>query len=350
MRSGSAALQLLCAALAIAGVPRSSAAAPAAPAGHGQHWQFACNHPQTGLATLILSPANGSYTVFIGATAGHRVALPSAPYRILHGGRWHNSSAGGKQGLTLLAATARTGTDPQGPFDAVDLHWSTQPSAATTAGASWVTTFRCYNGSGTVVFAQSFPDGLSDQPGGLRDFNVPSTAFPAFGASVPTDSLNVVTFSGQNAAETTQVGMWPAKGGYEGGPVAFFMPGDLEQGVCVISPLSQFMATLMGHIGSDSAFGLGGLVHSVPAGFTVDFVLSCSVPPAASAPAADLFAGLMTHAWMEWGDTLLREYSQQRTAPDASPWISQLGYSTTGVFHCESCLSSCLILSHPVVS
>ena len=77
---------------------------------------------------------------------------------------------------------------------------------------------------------------------------------------------------------------------------------------------------------------------SLLTGFSVDFVASFSSPssaPSQEEEGGDRYAGLMARAWMGWGDFLLEHYNQQRTRPDASPWISQLGYSSTGVFHCK---------------
>jgi hypothetical protein len=306
---------------------------------------FTCHHP-TGLPTLTLDPSTGDYALHLSG-----VTLPSAPYRVLHGGSWVNSTAG--EGLLLQSTDARTGHDQHGAWTAVDLLWQVQHSRGSMAAEStvWVTSFRCYNSTGAVVFTQTFPDGLHDVDASTkeRSVNRPSTAFPAFaspsflleGSNASQHTLGMVTFQGQNAAPTTKVGTWPdaSRGGYDSGPFAVFQQHDLAQGIALLSPLTQFLDTLHAKLSSDDAlsFGIGGMITHVPVGFSVDFLASFSYPLAPNAEGSDRYAGLMARAWMAWGDLLLEHYQQQRTRPDASPWISQLGYSTTGVFHCTTC-------------
>ena len=243
---------------------------------------FTCSHP-SGAPTLTLDPSTGAYAIHllrggVGALAGGTgVSLPSAPYRMLHGGRWLNSTAGG--GLTLQQPPAEThsGHDQHGAWSAVDLRWQVAKGQGDSAAAapSWVTSFRCYNRTGAVVFTQTFPDGLRGAAGGtkepMRSVNRPSTAFPAFGLPATTlgtvsfqggnagqttragtlpnasqQTLGMVTFQGQNAAPTTKVGTWPdaSRGGYDGGPLAVFQQHDLTQGIALLSPLTQFLDTL----------------------------------------------------------------------------------------------------------
>lgn len=321
---------------------------------------FTCRHP-TGLLTFTLDASTGSYAIHLRSVGldgspASPVTVHSAPYRVLHGGGWLNSTAG--EGLVLQPPTEiHSGQDQHGAWYAVALRWkvmkqqhvlATSPSSSSSPPSPsppvWVTSFRCYNRTGTVVFTQSFPDGLHDVASSTkgRSVNRPSTAFPAFGATVVSSQdthaqqLGIVTFEGQNAAPTTKVGMWPGayRGGYDGGPLALFVPHDLAQGIALLSPLTQFLDTVHAQLFSDDAlsFGIGGMIKDVPAGFAVDFVVSFSYPPA---PSGDGYAGLMARAWMTWGDFLLEHYQQQRSRPAASPWVSQLGYSTTGVFHCK---------------
>lgn len=324
---------------------------PLASSGATRGTSFTCSQPgaagQQPTPTLTLDPSTGLYAIHLRDGS----AVPSAPYRVLYHGRWLNSTQG--EGLELQSpAVALSGSDQHGDWSERQLHWRLVSNAAAgpmehATQPAWVTKFRCYNETGMVVFTQAFPDGLANTiRTGLgstdteeRSINRPSTAFPSFGE--PSKVLGMVTFQGQNAAPTTQVGTWPAatRGGYDGGPFAVFTQ-DLEEGIVVLSPLTQFMSVLHAKLFEDDAlsFGLGGLIRNVPAGFSVDFVASFSYPSGADSPgASDRFAGLMARAWMSWGDVLLRQYNQQRTRPDASPWISQLGYSTTGVFHYNPC-------------
>lgn len=312
-------------------IPASSATSPPA--------NFVCTHPAATqpTPTLTLAPSTGLYTLHLSDGS----VLPSAPYRVFYDGQWLNSTEG--EGLELQSpAVAQTGSDQHGDWSERELHWHLSGVVSRASPPTWVTKFRCYNKSGLVVFTQIFPDGLVSTkrgPGSAeRTINRPSTAFPSFG--MPRTALGMATFQGQNAAPTTQVGTWPeaTRGGYDGGPFAVFTK-DLQEGIAVLSPLTHFMSVLHAKLFDDDAlsFGLGGLYHNVSAGFSVDFVASFSYPPQMNSPEGNRFAGLMARAWMAWGDVLLRQYNQKRTRADASPWISQLGYSTTGVFHYNPC-------------
>ena len=91
-----------------------AACLPLASGGAGSS-SFVCSRPAAAAGatpptpTLTLDTGTGAYTLHL---AGAGSSLPSAPYRVLHGGRWLNSTAG--EGLELHSRTARSGSDQHG--------------------------------------------------------------------------------------------------------------------------------------------------------------------------------------------------------------------------------------------
>ena len=73
-------------------------------------------------------------------------------------------------------------------------------------------------------------------------------------------------------------------------------------------------------------FGLQGLLHSVPPGFSTEVVLTYGKQ-----------GGTISNAFVSWGNVLLKRAGGQRTPPHQTPWISELGYSTTGSYHYNPC-------------
>ena len=90
-------------------------------------------------------------------------------------------------------------------------------------------------------------------------------------------------------------------------------------------------------------FGLQGLLHTVPSGFSTETVLVFSSAKATGSYGTKnnvrevANAGAISTAFIEWGNTMLRRAGGQRTTPTATPWIHQLGYSTTGAYHYNPC-------------
>ena len=91
-------------------------------------------------------------------------------------------------------------------------------------------------------------------------------------------------------------------------------------------------------------FGLQGLLHTLPSGFSIETVLVLSPSRAdggggsgRNRAGVGQHAGAISTAFIEWGDIMLRRAGGQRAAPTATPWIHQLGYSTTGAYHYNPC-------------
>ena len=173
----------------------------------------------------------------------------------------------------------------------------------------------------------------------------------------------MITFKDGNAGHTLHAGVFPATylgahreqsvrgglGGFTSGPVAFGLDvGDLASGpLLVLSPLNAFMAALhnIGSANRTLSWGVGGLMAKLPRGYSSDFVAVIH-GHRGSGSNSERYSGAAASAFMAWGDFLLREYGQVRTRPDANAWISQLGYSTTGTFHCALPLRQLLQLCH----
>ena len=282
-------------------------------------------------------------------------ARPAAggPYALLYGGRWLSSADG-----SLAPAgqpSLGNGSDAHGSFSRLTLGWRPASAASAVSPVLWTTSFRCYlahSGPPTVVFSQHFPSGLDDAPGGLRDFQVPSSQFPSF-EMASLEGRPMITFKDGNAGHTLHAGVFPATylgahreqsvrgglGGFTSGPVAFGLdPENLAGGpLLVLSPLNAFMAALhnIGSANSTLSWGVGGLMAKLPRGYRSDFV--AVIHDDRDNSDSERYSGAAASAFMAWGDFLLREYGQVRTRHDANAWISQLGYSTTGTFHYNPC-------------
>jgi hypothetical protein len=213
--------------------------------------------------------------------------------------------------LTLDAPPAPiSGADALGAYTGFALSFNANTFAAA---------FRVYAARDAIVFAQSFPSGLSGMAGG--DAGGLSTAFPVFGP--PRDALadattGYVTWSGGMSTGVT--GVWTAKGaaagrfGSDSGPIALFN----ESRAFVLSPADNFMTANLNFCElTDMALGagLGGMVDEVPAGWTVETILVAGGEG-------------VTRTMLSWGDALLVRGGKTRTASDADIAVSTLGYWT----------------------
>jgi hypothetical protein len=313
---------------------------------------FNCSFGGGADGVLSVDTTTGAYSIDIRASSSvlHSL-LRGAPPRILRDGQWLAAHAG----LELDSTDTISGTDGNGDFVGTSLVWKASEAVRTTRGDGssdgdgwrWETSFRCY-AAGPLVFRQAFPQGSNDTlaSASMRHRDWPGSAFPSFSTAGWPESLRLATFYGQNAARTTQLGTFTQaySGGYKGGPLALFAPA--LDGAVVLSPLSNFMVAEhnLNATTAELQFGLQGMLASVPAGYATDFVLSAHVPPKQGRGQGQQrggavsveHAGTVAAAFMRWGDALLKAHRGVRTPPDASQWISKLGYSTTGVFHCES--------------
>ena len=282
------------------------------------------------------------YASFLGQT------LVGGSYRLFYNETWYTNPQE-EEGPLLVDRNVTTtrGVDSLGQYDAISIVWTWGTDGA------WTTSFKCYES--VLVFAQSFPSGFNDQPGGSRDLDTPSAVFPSFVSSdFAFQNVRLATFFGQNAAKSTRYGSWPQAyaGGYIGGPLCLFGDPLEATGAIILSPLTHHMLAIhqIAERGNGEVleFGLEGLLHTIPSNFSIEFVLYAgAVPTAQESEHWDgQYAGIISQNFMEWGDILLKKSrgKKKRTPPDKNMWINQLGFSTTGVYHYNPC--DCLNNSH----
>lgn len=289
--------------------------------------------------TLRVNTGTGAFSVMVEGMQ----TIHSAPYEVWFDGKLYST-----KDASLLLRNSTHGEmkkDPIGESQSLALTWSSSDASA--GGLSWVTTFRAYT-SGPMVFEQAFPLGWTSGLGERSDVDVPATAFPSFQLDDSiTKDLTLVTFRGQNAAQTTHYGRWPLsyRGGYLGGPVCF-VADDLGSAM-VMSPLNNFMitehniktCTAPPAEGNCTAlqYGVQGLIQQLPPKTRLEFVLNVFLAKQRGYVQARPTAGMVAAAFMSWGDMLLRYHEKNRTLPNASVAISRLGYSTTGIYHYNPC-------------
>ena len=312
----------------------------------------------------FVNVSQGYYSVSLSAASRR---LP----RVLSGGDIRVFTGSGNGSIAWLSRDAGTlhqlgppttarGSDSLGKFNAIEIAWSTAAGEQQQQNeqALLITAFRCYDDA--LVFEQRFPNGLNGTPGIGRDVDTPCSSFPAFvTTSWGHTGMRLVTFAGQNAAQSTRYGAWPDAyaGGYLGGPLALISDtraddqmdvdvGNVD-GVAVLSaltrPMLQVHALDVDGPAPELRFGLQGLLHTVPSGFSIETVLVLSSAQAGASYDTDnnahdgANAGAISTAFIEWGNIMLRRAGGQRTTPTATPWIHQLGYSTTGAYHYNPC-------------
>lgn len=282
---------------------------------------------------LVVNTATGSFLLQV-----MKRSWQNAPYVLWSHGTLLSSHDGS---LSLTNFTHKTGNDRLGEFEVLSLSWSdaTRPEPR----HLWTTSFRCYTGSGPLVFEQTFPRGWT--PGIHGDVDTPATAFPSFQLDdKATENLTLVTFRGQNAAQSTHYGRWPAsyRGGYLGGPLCF-VENTLETAL-VLSPLDEFMITHHNIKNCSSLqsprsrctelfFGAQGMLQQLAPRSKLQFVLSVTTPEQRT----HSYAGTVAAGFMHWGDILLQYHQKRRVVANASVAISMLGYSTTGIYHYNPC-------------
>lgn len=245
--------------------------------------------------------SSGAYTVSVGGEAW----FTSAATAYTSG---HKTLSTADGSLKLQGSTKGTGSDASGKYASTTLTWDS---------GAFVTEFREYNSM--IVFEQRFPQGVqgtnagAGDPYDLRD-DV-SSSFPAF-VSNTTGEQGFLAFSGDMTGSGAKHGRGlDVPHGVTGfGPTCFFSE-DLKSSV-VLSSFSQFMAA-SNSVGMGAAkYGLQGSIMSVPAGYSLSFVLAASSD------------GGVNKAFEQWGDKLLHRYGKSREMTYRDFSLNYLGYST----------------------
>ncbi|XP_076448120.1 uncharacterized protein LOC143284887 [Babylonia areolata] len=195
------------------------------------------------------------------------------------------------------------------------------------AGQREVTaTFKRYIGLPLVYFSQGYVGDTEGTKAQSADHTI--AGFPAFNLShtvtTPTGPLGYLAYGGIHCADTAKTfGIFgpgtKLKGGLEGGPLVLFDGGG---DVVVVSSASHFMAAshwlqprVKGHSAGQLVYGIMGGVDHVPAGTSVQFVLSYSSQ------------GVNT-AMEKWGSHLQYVYGRRDDYVRNDMTINYLGYYT----------------------
>lgn len=285
--------------------------------------------------TLDVDTHTGAFKFSVVPASSTKISWESAQYELWFEGKLFSTQ---DDSLRITNATHQTGADRLGKFELLEIHWVGSPRL------SWVTAFRSY-ASGPIIFEQSFPLGWASGLGERSDIDTPATSFPSFRIDdTSAENLTVVTFRGQNAAQSTHYGRWPQsyRGGYLGGPVGFV--DDILENAFVISPIDEFMIANHNirncHASAQPCtelyFGALGMLTQLSPGTTLPFVLSVSTAQQRQQSSVS-YAGTVAASFMAWGDVLLRYHQKRRVASNASVVISSIGYSTTGIYHYNPC-------------
>ena len=260
-----------------------------------------------------------------------------------HNGRRYSAADGT---LKMIHAESLTGMDAYGEFESVTWHWGiTSPASQATF---YVTAVRTYPSDGTLIFEQRFPLGANSSSAGDPDALI--STFPSFEVSaqskaatkLPPPSRAFIQYRGDMAGANARLDRWSSSacansssaivgsGIVNSGPLIVFSTA-LEQSV-VLSAASNFMAASQRCAASALSYGLMGNVSSVPAGFSLETIMSYSP----SGP---------TRAMISWGGKLLARYGKgRRDAYSRDLTLQKLGYSTdNGAFYYYQTVSELLL-------
>lgn len=196
--------------------------------------------------------------------------------------------------------------------------------AYTVATTTWApidfrTSVFTYHDGATTIYRQMFPTGLNgtNLPTTKSSRNLISSQFPAF--KVKGGSYKgYLHFKGQMMGEGYTIadtdGGWNVKGGLDAGPLMLFSANES----IVISAASNFMThSLAATADKDGVvYGLMGDVQFVPAGYTLDTIVS-HLPKGGLKPALDA-----------WGAKLLTLYGKTREGYENDATTTTLQYST----------------------
>lgn len=292
--------------------PAPSATAAAVPDTTPVVWQAG------NAAVQVRVHGDGGYSVWRAGTEW----LSSGPTALHSQGHWYATS-GGSDALPLaLRRTSKSvGQDSLGAYDAYGMSWDA-------GGMPFETSVRVYRRRPLVVFAQRFPRGAThlaltaDEPSPalkprrrIGNYQRVLSAFPSFQVAGRLARLPYLTYHGTFADPERGTGLAHFGGGTDGGaPLVLY---DSARQTLVLSPLTHFktgIQTRSSDLGGSLACGVQGQVTHLPAGFTLETILSAGHGITAS-----------VHAW---GDALLRYHGKTRAGPGRDSTVKYLGYWT----------------------
>jgi len=203
-----------------------------------------------------------------------------------------------------------------GAFEATELVW--KPSNISAGSFSLTTQFKAYESF--IVFEQRNGAEISEASSGNKDGV--STVFPSFKAvDLQNSRRGALTYDGDMVGSGYRTLEWSSTtnhvpSGVSGtAPIVIF--DESLDTTAVISPAYNFMAANQYFSQGDAClqYGVMGNVSSLPAGFTIQTIVSFS-------------SNGINNAMMEWGDVLLNKYGKDRNGVEKDFTLNYLGYST----------------------
>eukprot|EP01006_Ploeotia_vitrea_P025487 TRINITY_DN58345_c0_g2_i1.p1 TRINITY_DN58345_c0_g2~~TRINITY_DN58345_c0_g2_i1.p1 ORF type:complete len:748 (-),score=61.40 TRINITY_DN58345_c0_g2_i1:94-2337(-) len=255
---------------------------------------------------------NGMFDVLIGG----QTWFTSGATSIRDGGRsWSNVN----NSLIVSTVTTLNGEDALGAYHSTITEWVVKKDGPT----MFVTAVRQYDSA--VVFEQFFPQALTNTSvAGVDAKDNVITSFPALRPG-NTNDLGVIPYGGFMVSIPEVSGPYNnqtkkiAHGQEDSGPI--FFVNKARSHTVVVSPFSNFFAASRTYSQPELNFGVWGTATSIPAEYSMSFILSVT-------------EGGVNEAALEWGDRLLTFYNKPRSPREHDYTLQNIGYSTdNGAFY-----------------
>ena len=279
--------------------------------------------------SLSLDPATFAFTVSVDGEPWFN----SSSYSFSADGKTH-----GLDSLTLVGKPATsTGSDTAGAFESITLAWVRSGGK----DAEWITTFKAYKaGRSALVFKQSWPKAMAGTNGG--------SIFPSLKqASTSSHRLGTLEYTGSSCGfMVSPKNKWPGiQGGRSKGYIVIAPRDTSGSGVAAtatIGPVTEHFANQARNGGDSLDYGLASTFTFVPAGFTLETVLTVSSAAKPSAAAtlperASVPSGGVNAALFEYGDYVLKRHNKVRALGNHTTEMEYLGYSTTAFYFYNLC-------------
>ena len=279
---------------------------------------------------LSLDPTSFAFTVSVDGEPWFN----SSSYSFSSGKKPHSLGAG----LTPVGKpTAATGTDSAGAFDSIALSWSGSGGTE----AEWVTTFKAYTSDrSALVFQQTWPKAMTGTDGG--------SVFPSLKEAASSRRLGTLEYTGSSCGFMVSAkGKWPGITGGKSKGYIVIAPRDAVGGgvaaTATLGPVTEHFANQARNGGDSLDYGLASSFTFVPAGYTIETVLTVSSNKTPSAAAnnsperASVRAGGVNAALFEYGDFVLARHNKVRALGNHTTEMEYLGYSTTAFYFYNLC-------------
>jgi hypothetical protein len=268
---------------------------------------FNPNPKEGSLLRLDLDPQNGTYRILV----KEQEWFFSGPTALHTNNKWYLSSSQeqklleGSETLILKGSSTAHGNDEVfGTYDKTTLHWVAEDVV-------FETSFYVYHQNSIIIFEQSFP--LGAEGTSLRSSLEVLSSFPSLKLAKP---FYYTTFQGLwdqgTLGKVNGTILEGYRGAFDGGIPLLIYPEDGSSTV-VLSPFSNFPIAYQCQpvILNSVAFGLSGMIESIPKGFKHSYILYAD--------------NKITETVYNWGSALLTKYQKKRSTDIL---IEYLGYWT----------------------